>query len=309
MVETIKDDTNLQLMDNSVQRFQQKNEREYRFPPLLNFLKTRFSERLIAENKQTVSTGLPNLDVALNGGWSPGLHVIAGIPQSGKRSLLVHMAEEFAKQEYVVIIITSKESPSSILQRIMARTTFKNNPSNAIPLSQIPILLPNNPLLLKQLTNQIAPTVKYLSVVQTNNLDFQSLEERLRQQKSVHDKSIILLNMHELSSWETDKEKLIEKFTSLHRISKKLQIIMIATFDLNQNHHENLANGHLTFAGIERHVDTFLFLNSPIDKPADITPNPHNNRLVSLQIQKNFIGQKSIVHLKNRSNFGYFQEG
>ncbi|MEK5233478.1 hypothetical protein MHB42_17375 [Lysinibacillus sp. FSL K6-0232] len=71
MFETIKDDTNLQLVDNSVQKFQQENEREYRFPPLLNFLKTEFSERLIAENKQTVSTGLPNLDVALNGGWVP----------------------------------------------------------------------------------------------------------------------------------------------------------------------------------------------------------------------------------------------
>lgn len=309
MVVTIKDDTNLQLVDNSVQKFKQKNEKEYRFPPLLNFLKTEFSERLIEENKQTVSTGLPNLDVALNGGWSPGLHVIAGTPQSGKRSLFVHMAEEFAKQEYAVIIITSKESPSSILQRIMARTTFKNNPSNAIPLSKIPTHLPNNPLLLKQLTNQIAPTVKYLSVLQTDNLDFQSLEERLRQQKAVHDKSIVLLDMHELSTWETDKEKLIGKFTSLHRIANNLQIIMIATFDLNQSHHENLANGHLTLAGIERNVDTFLFLNSPTDKPADIPSNPHNNRLVFLQIQKNSIGQKSIVHLTNRSDFGYFQEG
>jgi KaiC/GvpD/RAD55 family RecA-like ATPase len=294
---------------NSVQKVQQKNEREYRFPPLLNFLKTEFNEGLKAENMQTVSSGLPNLDVALNGGWSPGLHVIAGTPQSGKRSLLVHMAEEFVKQEYAVIIITSKESPSSILQRIMARSTFKNNPSTAIPLSKISIHLSNNPLLLKQLTNQIAPTVKYLSVVQTDKLDFQSLEERLRHQKAVHDKSIILLDMHELSTWETDKEKLVGKFTSLQRIAKRLQIVMIATFDLNTIDHENLINGHLTVAGIERHVDTFIFLNSPAEKPANVSPNSPNNCLVSLQIQKNSIGQKNIVYLTKRTDFGYFQEG
>ncbi|MCI1589795.1 MAG: hypothetical protein LKH79_04490 [Heyndrickxia oleronia] len=296
-------------MVNSVQKVQQKNEREYRFPPLLNFLKTEFNEGLKAENMQTVSSGLPNLDVALNGGWSPGLHVIAGTPQSGKRSLLVHMAEEFVKQEYAVIIITSKESPSSILQRIMARSTFKNNPSTAIPLSKISIHLSNNPLLLKQLTNQIAPTVKYLSVVQTDKLDFQSLEERLRHQKAVHDKSIILLDMHELSTWETDKEKLVGKFTSLQRIAKRLQIVMIATFDLNTIDHENLINGHLTVAGIERHVDTFIFLNSPAEKPANVSPNSPNNCLVSLQIQKNSIGQKNIVYLTKRTDFGYFQEG
>ncbi|MCI1763049.1 DnaB-like helicase C-terminal domain-containing protein [Heyndrickxia oleronia] len=275
----------------------------------MNFLKTEFNEGLKAENMQTVSSGLPNLDVALNGGWSPGLHVIAGTPQSGKRSLLVHMAEEFVKQEYAVIIITSKESPSSILQRIMARSTFKNNPSTAIPLSKISIHLSNNPLLLKQLTNQIAPTVKYLSVVQTDKLDFQSLEERLRHQKAVHDKSIILLDMHELSTWETDKEKLVGKFTSLQRIAKRLQIVMIATFDLNTIDHENLINGHLTVAGIERHVDTFIFLNSPAEKPANVSPNSPNNCLVSLQIQKNSIGQKNIVYLTKRTDFGYFQEG
>lgn len=219
MVETIKGNTNLQLVVNSVQKIQQKNEREYRFPPLLNFLKSEFNERLKAENMQTVSSGLPNLDVALNGGWSPGLHVIAGTPQSGKRSLLVHMAEEFAKQKYAVIMLTSKESPTSILQRIISRTTFKNNPSTAIPLQQVSNHLLNNPLLVKQLSNQIAPSVKYLSVVQTDNLDIQSLEERLHHQKTVHDKYTILLDMHEFSSWNSDNEKLAKKLSSLHHIA------------------------------------------------------------------------------------------
>lgn len=277
MVETIKGDKNLQLIVNSVQKVQQKNEREYRFPPLLNFLKTEFNEWLKAENKQTVSSGLPNLDVALYGGWSAGLHVIAGTPHSGKRSLLVHMAEEFTKQKYAVIMLTSKESPTSILQRIIARTTFKNNPSTAIPLQQVSNQLLNNPLLLKQLSNQIAPSVKYLSVVETDLLDIQSLEDRLQYQKAVHDKSIILLDMHELSTWDTDKERLVGKFTSLQRIAKRLQIVMIATFDLNPIDHENLINGYLTVAGIERHVDTFIFLNSPAEKPANISPNSPNN--------------------------------
>ncbi|MFB5088366.1 DnaB-like helicase C-terminal domain-containing protein [Psychrobacillus sp. PGGUH221] len=309
MLNTVKNEQKLASETN--ENVQQSSTKGHRFPPLINYLREIYNKKL--KEEKSAKTGLPNLDVILENGYSPGLHVIAGMPNIGKRSLLIHMTEEFTKQKFAVIMISSKETKTSIVQRFIARTTYKNDPANAIRLNQVPNQLSSDPLKYKQLLNQVAPTIKFISLTETPMLDMYSLEDKIRQQKEAYSQSVILIDLHEFSSWNKDESLLNEKIDTIRQIAVKLQIPILLTFDLNPNDVQNQLKGYSTSAGIERHVTTFSFLHSAIPPQPEQTPKNQSttsqNELLRLQLKNARIGGNHQIYFTHRIDYGYFQEG
>ena len=82
------------------------------FPEILN--------RRANQDQVIYPTGFSALDSALNGGFSPGLHVLGGVTAGGKTALALHIAEINARAGRPVLFITYEQSRAELWTRILS---------------------------------------------------------------------------------------------------------------------------------------------------------------------------------------------
>jgi len=80
-------------------------------------------DRRLKTTNMQYTTGLPELDKLLDGGYAEGLHLLGGLTGTGKTSFAVHMTIENALQGRHVLLTTFEQSRYELWARITAALT------------------------------------------------------------------------------------------------------------------------------------------------------------------------------------------
>ena len=86
--------------------------------------------------KPRLSTGLPALDKALDGGLYEGLYVIGAVSSLGKTAFCMQIADALARQEQDVLIFSLEMSAYELMARSISRETFLSDPTPGKKLSR-----------------------------------------------------------------------------------------------------------------------------------------------------------------------------
>jgi replicative DNA helicase len=92
----------------------------------LIYVRTDFLDELERRHARTFfaySTGIPELDRLLDGGYQEGLHVLGGLTGGGKTSFAVRLALENARHERTVIYATFEQSKLELWARVISAAT------------------------------------------------------------------------------------------------------------------------------------------------------------------------------------------
>lgn len=86
--------------------------------------------------KPRLSTGLPGLDKALDGGLYEGLYVIGAVSSLGKTAFCMQIADALARQGQDVLIFSLEMSAYELMARSISRETFLSDPTPGKQLSK-----------------------------------------------------------------------------------------------------------------------------------------------------------------------------
>ena len=88
--------------------------------------------------RNTIKTGLENLDYNLGGGIFPGsLYVLGAAPSTGKTSFCVQLADEIVQQGYDVLFVSLEQSPEELIAKSISRLSYIYDPNHALNSSEI----------------------------------------------------------------------------------------------------------------------------------------------------------------------------
>lgn len=73
---------------------------------------------------QKISTGIPELDEVLSGGFRVGLNIIGGIPNLGKTTLLLNSAINMAQQGTAAIYLTHDMRANELIDKVFSKVSY-----------------------------------------------------------------------------------------------------------------------------------------------------------------------------------------
>ena len=115
--------------------------RDNRFIPVISRTVDEMERQLSAHRNGKapwVTTGIPDLDRAIGGGWQkPGSYVVVGMSGRGKTHIGIHFALEAARAGSAVVYFTVEMPQSQIMRRIMANAgAIRNSSLAAVDLTE-----------------------------------------------------------------------------------------------------------------------------------------------------------------------------
>jgi len=250
---------------------------------------------------EKLPTNLCNLDVALLGGIAPEVYALVGRNFDERHALLIHLAEQFAHNDYHILYLTSNDSPQSIMNKLLLRCDYKlyRNESSTVPmiLQQLQSSPEKQSLFLKQL-------YKISQKIMVKNQPFVNLSEleEIISKLSEISKVVLLLDEQPCCPIEPiDYEYYGNKFNSLSIIAQQFKVPVLSTVTLPKKEYGTLKEGFPTKVGIENYADTiFLFEKS---KPIN-TPYVLNVKILS----KTLCIKEQFVSLTYHPTHCYFQD-
>ena len=99
---------------------------------LLNDFKKKIQENA---KKPKMSTGIPSIDKALDGGLMPWLYIIGGMSSVGKTTLVLQIADNLAKQGIDVLFFSLEQSEFDLMSKSISRETYLYCQDNKIDTS------------------------------------------------------------------------------------------------------------------------------------------------------------------------------
>lgn len=245
---------------------------------------------------EKVPTNLCNLDVALLGGIAPEVYALVGRNFDERHALLIHLAEQFAHNDYHVIYLTCNDSPQNIMNKLLLRCDYKlyRNESSTIPtiLQQLESSPKNQPLFLKQLYKI------FQNIIVENQPSIILLEERI---SKLCENSKVVLLLDDQQFCPIDYEYYSNKFNSLSEIAQQFKVPILSTVTLPKEEYGTLKEGFPTKVGIENYADTiFLFEKSRSTN----TPYVLNVKILS----KTLCIKEQFVSLTYHPTHCYFQD-
>lgn len=238
--------------------------------------------------KENVSTNLFNLDVALHGGIAPEVYALVGRNFDERHALFIHLAEQFAQNDYHVIYLTCNDSPQSIMNKLLLRCDYKlyRNESSTVPfiLQQLESSPEKQSLFLKQLYR-----ISQKIIVETQpSINLLELEERISKLSEIS-KVVLLLDDQQFCPIELiDYEYYGNKLNSLREIAQRFKVPIISNVTLPKEEYWALKEGFPTKVGIENYADTIILFEK--SQPAN-TPYVLNIKILSktLYIKEQFV--------------------
>lgn len=73
---------------------------------------------------QKISTGIPELDEVLSGGYRVGLNIIGGIPNLGKTTLLINSAVNMASKGTAAIYLTHDMRGNELMDKVFSKVSY-----------------------------------------------------------------------------------------------------------------------------------------------------------------------------------------
>lgn len=86
---------------------------------------------------QKISTGIPELDEVLGGGYRIGINIIGGVPNLGKTTLLINSAVNMAKQGTAAIYLTHDMRSNELIDKVFSKVSYDRYGDKGFTLTDI----------------------------------------------------------------------------------------------------------------------------------------------------------------------------
>ncbi|WP_016994704.1 hypothetical protein [Lysinibacillus boronitolerans] len=226
-------------------------------------------EQAFTRLNNKVSSGLMNLDCALNGGISPELYVFVGKLYDERSALFLHVAEHFIQQGYHVIYYSFYDSLQSIHNKLLLRCDYKLNRNASSTVPTILQELESSPTKLAQFQQHLNLIANKLTVENKPFVKLNELEDLLSA-IGKEGKVVVLLDERQLRpNTSIDIEYCCEHLTELQQIAQLYQVPIFSMSTLSKEDYGALQEGCLTSIGIETSADNIVLCEptTPLSTP------------------------------------------
>ncbi len=217
---------------------------------LQNYVKNNFWAD-INKNKDSffMRTGFPSLDKILGNTLSPGLYILGAVSSLGKSAFCSQLCDTWALQHHHVLFFSLEMSVHEMTARTLARLLFQHKPEQETSITTGDILRGNvDKLKLTEIIeNQLSNFDKYITYAEGNfNIGVSQVRSICEEYKETYSvKPIVFIDYLQVltpsSARLTDKQSVDYNVVELKRISRDLDIPIIAVSSLNrQNYNEEL---------------------------------------------------------------------
>jgi len=222
----------------------------------------------MSDERHGITTGLPNLDASLNGGWRRGqVIVLAARPNMGKTALALHSALEAAREGYSVLFLSMEMVASELADRAIAA-------HGRINLGKLLTAQMDD----AEWSGVTAATSKLhelpLHVLDRPGLNFFQVASFARRHKRKHGLDVLVVDYLQLMVGNPDDKRhaQIEEITrNLKTLAKQLNIAVLLLSQLSRKTEDARRPklSHLRDSGsIEQDADVVLFIHrEEVDDP------------------------------------------
>jgi replicative DNA helicase len=244
-----------------------------------------------------MSTGIPALDKALDGGFRPGTMIVVGArPGVGKSLLLQQFTQAAAEAGHGAMFISMEMSETELMERFLAR-------ESEIPLTSIRRrqLHREQKRLLAAAGQRIAKLP--LAVVDLSHVSLSLIAARARErQRTARGLAMIAVDYVQLMTVgnprSTRQEQVAENSRGLKRIARDLQVPVVVAAQLNRGPEGRIDKkpemSDLRETGsLEQDADVVILLN----------PDPTDDRVMELIIAKHRQGRTGKVTVPLATEF------
>lgn len=257
-------------------------------------------EELTSYLTNKLSSGLTNLDNALQGGFSPELYAFVGRLGDARYALFTHFIEQFIREGYHIIYYSFYESIQSIHNKLLMRHDYKFHRDATSTIPSIVHQLESSPHQLALFQQYVNKIFHNLHVKNTPFVKITNLKETLSS-IAKEGKVVVLIDERQLRPNELiDHEYFCSHLNELKEIAHSYHVPILANVTLLKEDHDALQQGFLTEVGIENVVDNLIIFEPT---PALITPYTMN-----LSVMSKSMAQRKPVQLTYHPSHYYFQD-
>lgn len=257
-------------------------------------------EELTSYLTNKLSSGLTNIDNALQGGFSPEFYAFVGRLGDARYALFTHFIEQFIREGYQIIYYSFYESIQSIQNKLLMRHDYKLNRDAT---STIPSILHQLESFPKKLAlfQQYANTISHNLYVE--NMPFVKMDDLKRTLSAIakEGKVVVLLDERQLRPTELiDHEYFCSHLNELKEIAHSYHVPILANVTLSKEDYDALQEGFLTEVGIENVIDNLILFEKA---PLLLTPY-----MLNLTVMSKSMAQRKPVQLTYHPSHFYFQD-
>lgn len=122
------DEIYFEIGDFNYKSYLKNNIKKCRKSPMINtYLKSLLDEKNI---DSFIPTGIESLDVCLGGGLRPGLFIFGANPGVGKTSFILHLMNNLALNNNLVVLFNLEMSPNQITTKLLSNYSYRKSLDN-----------------------------------------------------------------------------------------------------------------------------------------------------------------------------------
>lgn len=243
-----------------------------------------FVDRLIDFQRNAISTGIPPVDNAMNGGLTPQLYIIGALPSMGKSTLCIQIADNIARSGTPVLYFSAEMSKEHLMFKTLSRmayeycagadylagrrySTEKDPATHCFSFKTLRNLAPEQQDTLKHVSQLFNQTIGQkraiidLSIIRDMTID--TIEAKINDYVKQHGKSVVFIDYLQLIATGGDdpKQSLDTVIKRLKHISQResIPIVLISSFNRSAYKSPSLDAGSGS-GNIEYSADEYYFL-------------------------------------------------
>lgn len=243
-----------------------------------------FVDRLIDFQRNAISTGIPPVDNAMNGGLTPQLYIIGALPSMGKSTLCLQIADNIARSGTPVLYFSAEMSKEHLMFKTLSRmayeycagadylagrrySTEKDPATHCFSFKTLRNLAPEQQDTLKHVSQLFNQTIGQkraiidLSIIRDMTID--TIEAKINDYVKQHGKSVVFIDYLQLIATGGDdpKQSLDTVIKRLKHISQResIPIVLISSFNRSAYKSPSLDAGSGS-GNIEYSADEYYFL-------------------------------------------------
>lgn len=220
---------------------------EWNDKPVIDYLSRFMDEIEERKGSKAISTGFPQLDSNLGGGFRTGLITIGAISSLGKTTMIHQIADHIAASGHDVLFYSLEMSRFEMIAKSLSRETYRINPEQAATMNQIKEGLYSYSL--GDALQSYSRSAKRMMIVEGMfETTVESVRERVKREIENGKKPIVIIDYLQVlkSSFAQEnryqlRESIDHIVTELKRISRDFDIPIIAISSFNRENYSSPA--------------------------------------------------------------------
>lgn len=285
-----------------------------------------------------ISTGFKNLDSVLDGGLYPGLYILGAISSLGKTSMMLQMADQISASGHDVAYFSLEMSETELIAKSLSRLTYLKCNGNTANAKTIRGILAAEKYksyskaeqdLIDDASLEYADNSCNLYIYEgVGNIGVDEIRNQVKKQIEIRNKKPVLMidYVQILAPYDprySDKQNIDKAVLELKRISRDLDIPVIAISSFNRNSYTSevdmtafkdsgsLEYGSDILLALQPKGITSSYTKKDIQENARIIKECKRSttRKIELVILKNRNGRTGLkVDFEYKALFNYFKE-